>query len=275
MTATREQRLREMIWDDPDVEKAARTITISSGGKRRDDSLNPIVARVKRQLIKLVADHSNRPVQKEYTEELHPRDDHGQWTQGAGGMPDHAAIAEAANNWAIVSDGIRSGIVDGRPDTNGKVLLDALANSPANAPSLYRGMGFWPRDVDGDAAAVDKLTNLNPGDHFDLNLASWSSDRSVATDFGWGILYSDPANGVPMLLEVNKGAQALSISSLLQGGVAQDFASQKEWLTGGGFKVISVTPYAAPEYPQMQPGYRIRLEQETTLANDPIAQASL
>jgi len=40
--------------------KAARTITISSGGKRRDDTLNPIVQRVKKQLIALVSLHSNR-----------------------------------------------------------------------------------------------------------------------------------------------------------------------------------------------------------------------
>lgn len=44
----------------PPTQKAAHTVTISSGGKRRDDSLNPIVALVRRQLIELVSEHSNR-----------------------------------------------------------------------------------------------------------------------------------------------------------------------------------------------------------------------
>ena len=54
--------------------KRARTITISSGGKKRDDALNPIVARVRQQLIDLVALHSNRNKRDVSDEE---RDEHG------------------------------------------------------------------------------------------------------------------------------------------------------------------------------------------------------
>ena len=66
----------------PQTTKAARTITISSGGKARDDALNPIVARVRAQLIALVAEHSNRPALK-YSDDQE-RDDHGRWTSGGG-----------------------------------------------------------------------------------------------------------------------------------------------------------------------------------------------
>jgi hypothetical protein len=52
---------------------------VSSGGKRRDDSLNPIVERVRRQLIELVTVHSNRN-KRDVSDEA--RDDHGQWTSG-------------------------------------------------------------------------------------------------------------------------------------------------------------------------------------------------
>jgi hypothetical protein len=62
--------------------KRSRTVIISSGGKRRDDSLNPIVARVRRQLIELVSEHSNRPVVK-YSDDQ-ARDEAGRWTSGGG-----------------------------------------------------------------------------------------------------------------------------------------------------------------------------------------------
>jgi hypothetical protein len=47
-------------WPVKPVTKAAHTVTISSGGKKRDVALDPIVARVRAQLIDLVALHSNR-----------------------------------------------------------------------------------------------------------------------------------------------------------------------------------------------------------------------
>jgi hypothetical protein len=64
--------------------KRARTITISSGGKRRDDSLNPIIARVRAQLIALVSEHSNR---NKYSDDQ-PRNDHGEWSAGESAMPE-------------------------------------------------------------------------------------------------------------------------------------------------------------------------------------------
>ena len=63
------------------VTKSARTLTISSGGKARDAALNPIVARVRQQLIDLVALHSNRNKRDVSDEE---RDAHGEWTAGGG-----------------------------------------------------------------------------------------------------------------------------------------------------------------------------------------------
>jgi hypothetical protein len=65
------------------VTKSARTLTISSGGKARDDALNPIVARVRAQLIALVAEHSNRNKRDVSDEE---RDEHGEWTAGGGSL---------------------------------------------------------------------------------------------------------------------------------------------------------------------------------------------
>ena len=55
---------------DLPVQKRARTITLSSGGKKRDDALNPIIASVKRKLIALAAEHGNRKVADLSTDEL-------------------------------------------------------------------------------------------------------------------------------------------------------------------------------------------------------------
>src|ERR1035437_5466309 len=76
-----------------------RTITISSGGKKRDDALNPIIASVKRKLIALASEHGNRKVADLSTDELvtlraalvkysedQPRDEGGKWTSGGGGL---------------------------------------------------------------------------------------------------------------------------------------------------------------------------------------------
>src|ERR1035437_6289951 len=84
-----------------------RTITISSGGKKRDDALNPIIASVKRKLIALAAEHGNRKVATgeshlsvadlstdelvalraglvKWDESLHPRDENGRFGEGDG-----------------------------------------------------------------------------------------------------------------------------------------------------------------------------------------------
>jgi hypothetical protein len=257
------------VYKANETTKRARTVTISSGGRKRDAALNPIVARVRQQLIDLVAEHSNR---NKYSEDQ-PRDEAGKWTQGAGGMPDHAALVEAANSWAQVSDGIRDSVVRLRPNDDGKVLLDALANSPASAPPLYRGMALWPKDVEGDDRAAARFAALKPGDLVALNLSSWSSAQAIATDFAGG--YPDPTATVPIMFEVQGGAQALSIAPLLEGGVATDFADQKEWLTGGEFRVESVASYKPSVPGPAGTGYRIVLSQTQTLANDPVAQAAL
>jgi hypothetical protein len=67
-------------WLGRKAQKAARTVTISSGGKRRDRSLNPIVSRVRRQLIALVSEHSNRAVLKYSEDQL--RDERGRFAAG-------------------------------------------------------------------------------------------------------------------------------------------------------------------------------------------------
>ena len=77
------------------VSKRARTITISSGGKRRDDSLNPIVAQVKRDLIALVSEHSNRN-KRDVSDE--PRNDHGEWSADGSNTPERNAAATMAHD---------------------------------------------------------------------------------------------------------------------------------------------------------------------------------
>ena len=56
--------IKDAYWVPVDAQKRARTLTISSGGKKRDDALNPIIASVKRRLIALADQHGNRSVAK-------------------------------------------------------------------------------------------------------------------------------------------------------------------------------------------------------------------
>ena len=65
-------------WGDR-VWKRARYIRLRSGGTARDRALNPIIERLRRELIALADEHGNRVVK--YSPDQ-PRDDHGRWTDG-------------------------------------------------------------------------------------------------------------------------------------------------------------------------------------------------
>jgi GNAT superfamily N-acetyltransferase len=81
-------------WRNALLGKAAkRTVRISSGGRARDRVLDPIVARVRAQLIALAAEHGNR---NKYASDQ-ARDDHGRFSgPGAGDDPEEYRIAHRA-----------------------------------------------------------------------------------------------------------------------------------------------------------------------------------
>jgi len=76
----------------------APTVRVKSGGPRRDAALNPIVARVKEQLIALAAEHSNRVEKYSPDQERVPAGtpDGGEFA-GGGGTPEAITTAEASH----------------------------------------------------------------------------------------------------------------------------------------------------------------------------------
>jgi len=201
-------------------------------------------------------------LEKGYNED-EARDDRGEWTDG--GTTRYPSVVAAAARWGMDSNTIRDAIVAGKPGPNGKALLAALAGSPANGPTLVRGMALSRADAQYFVRGV--------GTRLDLNLSSWTTNPDIAKDFSWGVAVP---GDVPILLNLERGSQALDVSSLIAQSPQGDTMAQNEWLTGGRFRITSITPYTASADfgPTAQPGYQISLKQTGYLRSDPAAQQS-
>ncbi|MGA2502000.1 MAG: hypothetical protein ABSH20_30020, partial [Tepidisphaeraceae bacterium] len=169
-----------------------------------------------------------RAVLVKYSEDQ-PRDEHGEWTSGSG--PTYTgALGKVVDSWVEGSVNIRQALSTGRAVSGdpkslseGKAVVAAVAEHGTSTPDLYRGVcrsGEDPHELDGLAA-------LKPGDTFNGNVASWSSDKEIAKDFGG--LFGEPR----FLIRLEAGAHGLDLGTHAVMG-------QKEWITDGRFEVVSV-----------------------------------
>lgn len=122
------------------------------------------------------------------------------------------------------------GLADGRKDSV-RTLLNAIHHGDAGDRPLYRGM-----QIPGTAEEV--LARYAPGSTQDVMLASFSSDKKLATDFtvkGAGQKVRG-ATKTGVLIEWTTGPKhALPIENL---GKSRIFANEREWVGAGRYRVV-------------------------------------
>ncbi|MBA3761981.1 MAG: minor capsid protein [Chthoniobacterales bacterium] len=113
-----------------------------------------------------------------------------------------------------------------RQEREAGALLRALGREEPTAPALFRGVG-----VTDNADAV--LRRYSAGKEFDLAMSSFSSEETVAADFALktATRFGDPSKQV--IFGLQRGSRALPIENLSK------FWIEREWLTGGRFRVVS------------------------------------
>jgi hypothetical protein len=134
-------------------------------------------------------------------------------------------------------------------------LRDALAEAPANAPQLYRGMVFEQSGAGWDASTADGfIAKLQPGATVKLDasggLTSWSSSPKVGREFAGltaagkiprGRVETPVLNDIVpgdrrVLFTLKPGAKALN----LEPHASQGWRYQKEWVVPSRVTVKSV-----------------------------------
>ena len=258
---------------DLPVQKRARTITLSSGGKKRDDALNPIIASVKRKLIALAAEHGNRKVatgeshlsvadlstdelmtlragllKAEWDESLHPRGDGGRFADGAAWPPANltrAGVEDATSAWTGIHCGdLRSFMATGHVREGYSMVDDPLHGiseaRAAQACSTLTALIANGDQVSGlyrglnvDAETLQRFRSLAAGDTLAMPITSWSSDQSQANRFATGLGYVENQTKFPVTLQV-ADAQGFDMAKY------SFYPQEKEWITNGNFEVVSV-----------------------------------
>ena len=200
----------------PPTTKRARTITISSGGKKRDDVLNPIVAEVRRRLVALVAEHSNRVVKRDVSDE--PRDDHGEWTDGSGGTSGAITPAEsrAVSDWVHSYDSMNQ--IKGNPDgAVARAFASALRKSPSVNQTIYRGV---------------HMNGMTP----EMGKAYWTDQ------IGHTIGIRAPSSTSPTIQVAASYAEPVLFKIVPQDGAARDITWKLKEVGAGRFKEAILAP---------------------------------
>lgn len=130
-------------------------------------------------------------------------------------------------NPAMIRDAIDNG-----PHT--EPIRQALAEMPATAPMLYRGLRL--------NSSADQLRSgfYRVGSTFDLRLSSFTTDRGLAIGYaempGRCVLNRERSKAAttPLILVLAPGSVALPTSK-----IGSDFTVfEEEWITAGRFRVI-------------------------------------
>lgn len=128
-------------------------------------------------------------------------------------------------------------------------FTSAMNNYPGVTPKLHRGMAI---ETTTDEAFNSVLDAYEPGKSFDLNVTSFSSSERQALNFGNNSkLKSGEFIRIKLVMD---DAKALPVEN------ASKYRYEKEWLTGGKFRVKSrADPTPRKQY------YEVHIEQTDTL----------
>lgn len=169
-----------------------------------------------------------------------------QFTETRGG------VANLRKNLAATLDGTASPAVQARA----RAFLEALNSFPVDeVPTLFRG--FAVRVEDNTAAWWDAFeAQFKPGETINLNASSFSASEKKAAEFASSIggtrRASSNYTAVRFILEGD--THALPVERLSK------FASEKEWIAGGEFEVVSFSPAT-----KAQPYARVVIRQRQSL----------
>ncbi|MBW3629926.1 MAG: hypothetical protein KY464_11590 [Gemmatimonadetes bacterium] len=173
-----------------------------------------------------------------WVEELNsaPTGGHYQWAaefRRRNRSPEFRAFLAAVEKWQTDPDlcdafkaHARDILSGGRGSTEALIMLKALAAAAPTAPELYRG--------DGEPGTVWSVLQHYPtGYEFDLALASFSSDRGLASEFAW--LARDSGHNVEVVFVLQAGSRSVRIDVLAPDHIHW---REREWFSGGRFAVL-------------------------------------
>ncbi|HEY7769614.1 hypothetical protein [Longimicrobium sp.] len=173
-----------------------------------------------------------------WVEELNsaPATAHYQWAsefRRRNRSPELHAFLDAIEKWQTNPDLCKAMKADARVVLSGgpgsleaSILLKAVASAGGTAPELYRGVG-----ASGTVWAV--LQHYHAGTEFDIALASFSSDRGVASEFAW--LACDSGHNVEVVFVLQAGSCSVRIDVLAPDHIHW---REREWFSGGRFAVV-------------------------------------
>lgn len=128
-------------------------------------------------------------------------------------------------------------------------LIDAIHNAPTTPSILYRGIV----DTSGGVKAI--MNKYKDGSEITLPASSFSSSYGVGKVFTLGG-ETEPSKGTSVVFGVLPGSKALPIQNFANNS---SFHSEKEFITGGRFKVIG-----ADKNPDIPGGVLVTLKQIDT-----------
>jgi hypothetical protein len=174
-----------------------------------------------------------------WVEELNsaPATAHFQWAaefRQRNRSPEFSAFVDAVEKWQTDPDLCNAMKADARDILSGEpgsleasILLKAVAAAGRTAPELYRGVG-----ASGTVWAV--LQHYPAGNEFDIALASFSSNRGVASEFAW--LACDSRDNVEVVFVLKAGSCSVRIDVLAPDHIHW---REREWFSGGRFAVVN------------------------------------
>src|ERR1035437_1117581 len=233
--------------------RKARTITISSGGKKRDDALNPIIASVKRKLIALASEHGNRKVATgeshlsvanlstdelvklragllKYSEDQ-PRDANGRWGEGAGpfrglsmvetrALTDYTYTAYSQINRTLRGAALLAAVPPKETAKQIKAIDSAMSHSRLPVMTVLRGVGGF------DSFSRDEVLKAPGTVVRDKGFLSTSKSAG----------FSSSLNNYRLVIDVPEGTHGIDLSSTINRAEAEVLLDR-----GLGLRVDSVT----------------------------------
>ena len=129
----------------------------------------------------------------------------------------------AGEDWETMKNEADNYFKTGEAPEDTKALLKAV-NGSSGSPTLYRGIS-----VDGDVDSV--ISSYSEGKEFDLSLSSFTSDEAIANGYSnaWG-------KETKVTFQMREGGKGFYVAP-----TQPDFLENQEWITGGRFKVSSIS----------------------------------
>lgn len=150
------------------------------------------------------------------------------------GVPEEKQLKRAIQDWSAGEENLvqlrgemKDATTNPGAQTKGASLMRTVAASPANSPTLYRGM------FDVDPGGIPES-----GGTIKMGASSFTRSKNVATTFSGK---SQP-NSHSVVMKVRPGSRSLPIDHT----VLKEFRHEQEHISMGSFRVLSHTTRSGP-----------------------------